>query len=148
MDESRLTPRRGRVVVVLLLILGIAAGTIAVWFRATHPVGPVAAPQRAVPGQSDRVVVEVLNGSGGLGQARAATRVLRDAGLDVVYYGSDSTSALDSTQILVRRGAMDAGERVRRALGVGGVRSAPDPGHLVDVTVRLGADFTARVRNP
>ena len=148
MDESRLTSRGGKIVVVVLLLLGVAAGTSAVWFKATHPIGPVAATPRAIPGQGDRVEVEVLNGSGGVGQARAATRLLRDAGLDVVYFGSDSTSELDSTQILVRRGAMDAGERVRRALGVGGVRSAPDPAHLVDVTVRLGTDFAARIRNP
>jgi LytR cell envelope-related transcriptional attenuator len=148
MDESRLTSRRGRVLVVALLVMGVGAGSFAVWFRATHPTGPVAVRERDVPGQGERVVVEVLNGTGGVGLARAATRVLRDAGLDVVYFGSDSARTLDSTQILVRRGAMAPGERVQRALGVGSVRSAPDPARLVDVTVRLGADFTARLRNP
>jgi hypothetical protein len=86
-------------------------------------------------------VVEVLNASGRTALARATTRHLRDAGLDVVYYGSDTTSALDSTELVVRRGPAAAAERVRRALGVGRVRVEPDPGRLVDVTVRLGRDL-------
>ena len=134
--------------VVALLVLGVGAGSFAVWFRATHPTGSVAAPQRAVPGEGERIEVEVLNGTGNVGLARAATHVLRDAGLDVVYFGSDSARTLDSTEVLVRRGAMTPGEQVQRALGVGSVRSAPDPGRLVDVTVRLGTDFATRVRNP
>ena len=138
----------GRVVVVVLLVLGVCAGSFAVWFKASHPAQPVAPRARGIPGQEGRIQVEVMNGTGEVGLARTATRVLRDAGLDVVYFGSDSARALDSTQVLVRRGALASGEQVRRALGVGIVRSAPDPGRLVDVTVRLGTDFAARVRNP
>lgn len=93
-------------------------------------------------------MVEVLNASTRVGLARAATRRLRDAGLDVVYFGSDADTALDTTQVLVRRGDAAAGERVRQVLGAGRVRTAPDPARLVDVTVRLGADFTTLRRDP
>jgi hypothetical protein len=100
---------------------------------------------RPVPGERGRVVVEVLNTTRAVGLARAATRVLRDGGIDVVYFGSDTGAVVDSTQVLVRRGVPDQGARVARALGLGAVRQLPDPSRLVDVTVRLGRDFAARL---
>lgn len=120
-----------------------------VWYRASGaPARATAAPRaRPIPGQGERVVVEVLNATGAIGLARGATQRLRDAGIDVVYFGSDGTG-LDSTEVLVRRGDDDKAQRVRRALGVGLVRAAPDSARLVDVTVRLGADFTLLVRDP
>lgn len=96
-------------------------------------------------------MVEVLNATPAVGLARSATRLLRDAGLDVVYFGTDPGAALDSTQILIRRGPASAGERAARALGAGAVRAAPDPGRLVDITIRLGRDFAslaAAARDP
>jgi len=71
--------------------------------------------------------------------------VLRDAGIDVVYFGSDTGAVVDSTQVLVRRGTPDGAARVAAALGVGRVRQLPDPGRLVDVTVRIGRDFAAHL---
>ena len=103
---------------------------------------------RALPAAAERIRVEVLNGAGVTGLSRAATERLRNGGLDVVYYGTDTTASLDSTQVLVRRGDAAMGTRVRRVLGVGIVRAAPDPTRLVDVSVRLGRDFTAFIGNP
>jgi hypothetical protein len=135
--------RRGRLVVVGLIAVGLAGAVFALWWhahvsRAVGFSGPI-------PGERDRVVVEVLNTTRSVGLARAATRVLRTAGIDVVYFGSDSGAVADSTQLLVRRGSVAAAARVARALGVGAVRQLPDPGRLVDVTVRLGRDFSGRV---
>jgi len=98
-----------------------------------------------IPGEhGDRVTVEVLNASGKPGLARTATRVLREAGVDVVYFGNAPTDLgkLDSTRILVRRGAVDIGERVRRALHAGTVVLQRDSTKLLDASVLLGADFT------
>jgi len=94
--------------------------------------------------------VEVLNPTSTVGLARAATRLLRDAGIDVVYFGSDTGQVGDSTQVIVRRGGVGAGTRVARALGVRTVRQVPDAGRLVDVTVRLGRDLATRLasQNP
>jgi len=93
-------------------------------------------------------VVEVLNASGEIGLARGVTRRLRDAGLDVVFFGND-VALLDSTEVVVRRGSGDAkAARVRRALGVGLVRAAPDTTRLVDVTVRIGRDLALLGRDP
>ena len=62
-----------------------------------------------------RVTVEVLNASGRPGLARHGTLALREAGLDVVAFGTADTS-VDTTVVLVRRGNRDAGERVARAV--------------------------------
>ena len=138
--------RRGRLVVVGLIALGIAGAAFGLWWR-SRAAPPPAVAARGIPGERDRVVVEVLNTTRAVGMARAATRLLRDAGLDVVYFGSDTGAVLDSTQVLVRRESVGAGAaaRVARALGAGAVRPLPDAGRLVDVTVRLGRDFSSRV---
>ena len=72
---------------------------------------------------------------------------LRRAGVDVVSYGNapEGTGLLDSTRILVRRGNVAAGERVRRVLKVGVVVLRPDSTKLLDASVLLGADFTPRL---
>lgn len=104
-------------------------------------------PAFGVPGEDGpHIVVEVLNTTGRTGLARAGTRVLRRAGIDVVGYGNAATApdGTDSTRILVRRGDREAGERVRRALKVGTLVMQPDSTRLVDVSVLLGADFAAR----
>lgn len=106
-----------------------------------------ARPAFAVPGlEGPRTVVEVLNITRRGGLARTGTRVLRQAGIDVVSYGNavPIPERSDSTRILVRRGDRAAGERVRRALQVGTVVMRPDSTRLVDVSVLLGADFAAR----
>ncbi len=138
---------RGRLVVLVIVGVALAGSVFATWYRVRHASGG-AADARRVPGDEDRVQVEVLNTTDAVGQARAATRRLRDAGLDVVYFGGDAGPALDSTQILVRRGNSATGTRVRRALGVGGVLVQSDSTRLVDVTVRLGRDFVTAGGNP
>lgn len=94
----------------------------------------------AVPSPARRILVEVLNGSGRPGLARAATRHLRRHGLDVVYFGN-SPASLESTQIVVRRGDPARGQAVRQALGVGRIVAEPDTLRRVDVSVILGGDY-------
>src|SRR5216684_9028843 len=105
-------------------------------------------PANTIPGdRGPALTVEVLNASGRAGDARVGTRLLRRAGIDVVYFGNASDpSGLDSTRIIVRRGAAKAGERVRAALGVGRVEVQFDSGRLLDVSVLLGADFSPRAK--
>jgi LytR cell envelope-related transcriptional attenuator len=98
----------------------------------------------AVPGdRGPALLVEVLNASGQPGDARVGTRLLRRAGIDVVYFGNAPAAVgiLDSTRIIVRRGSADVGARVRGALGVGRVEVQLDSGRLLDASVLLGADF-------
>ncbi|HEY3221401.1 MAG TPA: LytR C-terminal domain-containing protein [Gemmatimonadales bacterium] len=103
----------------------------------THPV----------PGdRGPAITVEVLNANGRAGDARVGTRALRRAGIDVVYFGNAAETGLDSTLIIVRRGAEQVGKRVRAALGQGRVAVQLDSSKLLDVSVLLGADFASSAR--
>lgn len=85
-------------------------------------------------------MVEVLNGSGRQGLARAATRVLRQAGFDVVYFGT-ADGPVAATVAVARRGDSGAAARVARALGASRVRVSVDTLLRVDVSVLLGPDY-------
>jgi hypothetical protein len=92
----------------------------------------------------ERIIVEVLNGTRRQGAARAATRLLRKRGLDVVFLGNaDSLSPL--TQVLVRRGDFGRARYVTAALGGGKVRMDVDTLRRVDVSVILGDDFRPKL---
>jgi hypothetical protein len=107
------------------------------------------------------VTVEVLNASGKPGLAKSATRVLREAGIDVVSFGNAGAgpAPLDTTAIVLRRagpgvGGTGAGagagaavaQRIRAALGVGRVTVAIDTTRLLDASVLLGADFAPSLK--
>jgi LytR cell envelope-related transcriptional attenuator len=94
-----------------------------------------------IPTGDNRIIVEVLNGSGRNGLARLGARRLRRHGIDVVLFGN-AISLVDSTQVILRRGDRIRAGRVKDALGVGRIRETPDSLPLVDVTVILGPDFT------
>jgi LytR cell envelope-related transcriptional attenuator len=89
---------------------------------------------------SDRITVEVLNGTRQQGAARTATRVLRRQKLDVVFLGN-ADSLIDSTLVVARRGDSARARHVAKALGLGAIRMATDTFRRVDVSVILGDDF-------
>lgn len=93
------------------------------------------------------MTVEVLNGSRRAGAARAATRMLRRRGLDVVFYGN-AESAVESTRVIVRRGDQARARDVRQVLDAGRIVVEPDTLRRVDVSVILGPDFQPRVTGP
>lgn len=95
----------------------------------------------AIPAGHDRTVVEVLNGSGRSGLARTATRMLRRAGVDVVYLGNAAFDTLTATVVLARRGDSLRAVRVAEILGAAGTAVQLDTARRVDATVLLGRDF-------
>lgn len=95
--------------------------------------------RRVVP-RGERILIEVLNGSTRQGAARIATRVLRRAGFDVVYF-ANAPEQVDSSQVLVRRGPREPAEWLVEALGTGVIRAAEAPERRVDLTVILGPDW-------
>ncbi len=104
--------------------------------------GGDAAQTHAIPGdRGPAITVEVLNANGRAGDARIGTQRLRRAGIDVVYFGNAVENGLDSTRIIVRRGAEKVGQRVRAALGQGRIAVQLDSAKLLDVSVLLGLDF-------
>lgn len=87
--------------------------------------------------------VEVLNGAGVEGLARSATRVLREEGFDVVYFGNAPSFGRTSSLVLDRGGPTTEGRMVAEALGIREMRSEPDSTLLLEATVILGADWSA-----
>lgn len=92
----------------------------------------------------ERVRVEVLNATGSPGLAREATRRLRDAGFDVVYFGNAPGERRDSSEVLDRSGRLQAAREVADALGVRQVATEPDANLYLDVSVFLGRDWNAK----
>jgi len=89
-----------------------------------------------------RVRVEVVNTGGVAGVAGTATEMLRDHGFDVVYYGNAGTYTADSSVVLDRTGGPETARAVADALGIQEVRTELDSTLLVDVTVRLGPEWS------
>jgi hypothetical protein len=88
------------------------------------------------------VTVEVLNGAGTPGLARLATRMLRQHGLDVVFFGNGDTTGAALTRIIARRPSRrSAAEAARSAIGIGVISDGIDTLRRVDVTVIVGRDF-------
>jgi len=118
----------------LFLVVGGLLVSLVLGLR--RPVGP--ATDGAAPSIPGRAQVEVLNGSGRRGLARAAVRRLRRAGWDVVAYGNAPPAA--RSEVIARHGRLDQARLVADLLGLTRVRAAPDSGRWVDLTVVLGAD--------
>jgi hypothetical protein len=124
-------------VFVVSFVLGLGAGRAAPEVAAPDPQeANVADP----PPTEGRVRVEVLNGSGKAGLARAATERLRDAGFDVVYFGNAARVA-DSSVVIARSTDDSNARAVARRLGIRPVRIDPDTTLLLEVTVVLGKDW-------
>jgi hypothetical protein len=114
----------------------VAAAGAWLLFRPADRVTPAG----VAPGAGAAGVVEVENGTGRRGLARAATRQLRQAGFDVIAFGSAADSAA-RTEVIVRRGDSTLALRAIKVLGAGRVRLALDTLLRIDLTVRLGADY-------
>ncbi len=92
---------------------------------------------------AERITIDVRNAAGVEGLARNATDHLRGAGFDVVSLGNARDFGSDTTVVIDRVGETSKAAAVARALGVVRVVSEPDSNLFVDVTVRLGSDWSA-----
>lgn len=133
--------QRIRVLVLLMLLPGVGI-LLGSWFAQRGRENPEVAPPSAFRGIQGRVRVEVLNGSGVAGVAWGATRALRDKGFDVVFFGNAGTYSDDHSVVMDRVGEIETARLVADALGIAQLRSEPDSTLFVDVTVRLGPDWT------
>ena len=131
----------------MIALAAVATTATAVALR-RRPPEPVASRAYAIPSAENRVIVEVLNGTGQPGRARSATRLLRRHGLDVVFFGNwEGEGLVRKTKVVVRRGIDQGGaRRVAAALGAGTVVADVDTLRRVDVTVILGTDWQPPAR--
>lgn len=127
-----------------LFLVVAAAGAVLVGSGVGQWIPEERAPEDASllsPGE-DRITVDVRNAAGVEGLARSATDHLRGAGFDVVSLGNARTFGNDTTVVIDRVGETARAAEVARALGVARVTSQPDSNLFVDVTVRLGSDWS------
>ncbi len=135
---------RALAILVVLLGSGVLLGSaLSQWWR-IGPELPVRPQSSEMPG---RIRVEVLNAGGNAGVARDATTRLRDLGLDVVYYGNAENFTEDSSVVVDRVEWPEAARAVAEALNIPEVRSQPDSTLFVDVTVRLGPEWSLERRS-
>lgn len=122
-------------------ILLAVAGVATVVFRpAPAKAPPALTPAYEVPGTRHALRIEILNGTSRDGLARVATRQMRRAGFDVVFYGG-TDSAVAVSRVIARRVERDAARDVASALGIDSIVVARDTTRRVDVSVWLGSDY-------
>ncbi len=88
-----------------------------------------------------RIRVEVLNATHRRGLARRATRVLRDAGFDVVEIGN-APGQRDTTVVFDRTGHLTWAREAAAVLQHAKVSAEPDSSRYVDLSVFLGESWT------
>jgi hypothetical protein len=136
--ERRPKRRYGRIIVVILILVGI--GWIAWQLLAlrSSPSGASISDDVRAP-EGVRIKVEVLNATQTRGLARKATLYLRDRGFDVVGSGNVSEQRT-KTVVYARSGHAEWARLVGRAMGAP-VVARPDSSRYLDVTVLIGADW-------
>lgn len=142
--SRRRTARRGQSTLRNALWVLVAGGFLGLSaFALTRQEG-VVLPQAPAQWTEGRVRVEVENGGGISGMAWGATKQLRERGFDVVEYGNASSFDQERPSVVIDRvGAPELARAVAEALGIDNVLSEPDANLFVDVSVVLGADWTA-----
>lgn len=135
---------RGLAVIVVVLTVGAFAGSaLGQWWEAPLPGDDGASGAEMASVQGERVRVEVLNGGGRTGMARAATGELRETGFDVVYFGNGSPR--DSSVVFARTDQVEWARLVADELGIRRVVAEPDSNLYLDVTVVLGQEWEPRL---
>ncbi len=148
-DDLAHRPRR-RSTVLLFLALALASGiaVIAVISSQGGAPGPGPDDQDVEEPSPPPVRVEVLNGSGVAGVARAVTHRLRAEGFDVVFFGNAARFDHPRSLVLDRVGDTLSAHSVATTLGIDSVAIEPDPGLVLEVTVVLGADWSPTPAEP
>jgi hypothetical protein len=133
---------RALILVAALLGVGVLAGSALSQWWAVPGSEATAATARAVLRPTERVRVEVLNAGGRPNLAREATDLLREGGFDVVFFGNADAFGAEPSIVLDRVGRLELARGVADALGIRSVASEPDSNLFVDVSVRLGGEWT------
>jgi hypothetical protein len=141
-------PRRkrriGRWILLALVLTGAAYGGRR-WWRQRPPAVPgvvAAVPVMRVVPEGTRIRVEVLNATDTRGLARRAMQAMRDAGFDVVYFGT-SKERTDSSVVLDRSGHPEWAVLAAKALQGARVESKPDTSRYLDLTIFVGSRWVA-----
>ena len=145
MSDTRARLETGALVLALLLVFAFVASFVVGLMSRPDRAQVAEVPTATLPAQppAKRGRVEVLNASGRQGLARAATLQLRDAGFDVVYFGTARVRR-DSSVVLDRIGRRQVADAAAKALSIPAVKTERDSTLLLDATVLLGGDWLKR----
>jgi len=146
--------RRGEPTWPILLVVGVVASGLLLGELLTGDRGAGEPPRTLAEGSAlpsnlplptpeERIRVEVLNAAGVRGVAGEVRDYLRERGFDVVHFGNAPEFSEAPTLVLDRTGKVGAAEAVAASLGAG-FELRPDTTLLVDVTVLVGSNWTAR----
>ncbi len=142
---------RAIAVLTVVLIVGIMVGSALTTRGSERPSDAASnrsAADTAAEWPRERLRVEVLNAGGTAGLAQRATGVLRDSGLDVVYWGNDAQFSDSASRVVDRVGDTLLARAVADALGIEHVLSEVDSTRLVEATVKLGPVWSFEVAEP
>ena len=102
----------------------------------------LALPGGVALGAEGRTRVQLLNGTGAVGQGQLVAQRLLPAGFRIVVTANAKSFSYRETQVVFyRREQQAAATRVQEALGVGKLVRSRQPLDVVDVTVVVGSDF-------
>jgi hypothetical protein len=102
----------------------------------------LALPGGVALGDEGRTRVQLLNGTGAVGQGQLVAQRLLPAGFRIVVTANAKSFSYRETQVVFyRREQQAAATRVQEALGVGKLVRSRQPLDVVDVTVVVGSDF-------
>ena len=102
----------------------------------------LALPGGVALGAEGRTRVQLLNGTGAVGQGQQVAQRLLPAGFRIVVTANAKSFSYRETQVVFyRRDQLPAATRVQETLGVGKLVRSRQPLDVVDVTVVVGSDF-------
>jgi hypothetical protein len=102
----------------------------------------VALPAGVALGAEGRTRVQLLNGTGAVGQSQLVAQRLLPAGFRIVVTANAKSFSYHETQVVFYRPEQQtAATRVQQTLGVGKLVRSRQPLDVVDVTVVVGSDF-------
>ena len=143
---------RFQTLLIALVLMGVGALLASFWLEWREPrLGSEASTlANGAPlsddALEDRLRVEILNGSGDRGAARAMMHRLRDLGFDVVAIYNAESFDYRVTRVINRSGKPGAAREVASSIGADSVGTAVDRELVLDVTVILGKDWRTLIR--
>ena len=90
---------------------------------------------------SDRINIEILNGSSNPGQALSLRNYLLEYGLNIVHFGNALKNDFEKTQVIDRVGQPALARRVADVINCDEVSTKVDATLMVDVSIIIGNDF-------
>jgi hypothetical protein len=132
--------RRLFIAIATALLLVLSAGAAVMHARrAPTPVRAAVADAPRAPA-GPRIRVQVLNTTKTRGQARRATRLLRDRGFDVVEIGTVGPT-IDTTLVLDLSGHPAWADAAAKVMAPARTRARTDSSRYLDVTVLIGRSW-------